>query len=284
MLKYTKRILKLIISLLVFLSDRVTLFNQDKAICVILYYHAVHPEDKNSFASQMDDLLRWTKPIAISEIDPFKSAGHYCAVTFDDGFVCILDNALPELTKRNIPATLFIPSDCLGQHPPWLDEKHVDYKNVVMTQSQLNSLDKNLFSIGSHCRTHRNLLTMHQEEARKEIIQSKKELEDILTIPIDTISFPHGDFNQNHIDMAIQAGYKQAFSIEPKLIYAGSECFVRGRVKTDPSDWRIEFRLKLFGTYRWLPLVFSIKQQINTLLKKVLYSNLALKVVQRNSQ
>jgi peptidoglycan/xylan/chitin deacetylase (PgdA/CDA1 family) len=268
MLKHIKRIIILIISLLVFVFDCISgwfqsLFNKDKAICVILYYHAVYPEEKKAFAQQMDDLLRWTKPICINDIDKIKPGLRYCAVTFDDGFTCVLDNALPELAKRNILSTLFIPSGCLGKRPPWLDERNADHKNVVMTEAQLNSLDKNLVCIGSHCRTHPNLLQISRDEARKEIIQSKRELEDVLNTPIEVISFPEGDFNNTHIDMAIQAGYKNAYSILPEMIHAGSDSFIRGRVKVDPSDWRLEYRLKLLGAYRWLPIAFLIKQRLN---------------------
>jgi peptidoglycan/xylan/chitin deacetylase (PgdA/CDA1 family) len=267
MLTHVKRIIKLIISLLVFIFDCISgwlqsLFNKDTATCVVLYYHTVYPEEKKAFALQMDDLLRWTKPICINDIDKMKPGLRYSAITFDDGFTCVLDNALPELSKRNIPATLFVPSGCLGQQPPWLDERNIDHKNVVMTTAQLNSLDKKLVLIGSHGRTHQNLLQINADEARKEIIQSKKELEDILNTPIETISFPHGDFNQTHIDIAVEAGYRQAYSILPDLIYAGSNSFLRGRVKVDPSDWRMEYRLKLLGAYRWLPKAFAIKKKL----------------------
>jgi peptidoglycan/xylan/chitin deacetylase (PgdA/CDA1 family) len=157
---------------------------------------------------------------------------------------------------------LFVPSGCLGEHPPWLDEGNADYKNFVMTATQLNSLDKKMVIIGSHGRTHQNLLRIGSDEARKEIFQSKSELEDALNAPIETISFPHGDFNQTHIDMAVRAGYKQAYSILPELINAGSDGFLRGRVKVDPSDWRMEYRLKLLGAYRWLPIAFAIKKKL----------------------
>jgi peptidoglycan/xylan/chitin deacetylase (PgdA/CDA1 family) len=222
----------------------------------------VYSEERKAFALQMDDLLRFTKPIKINEISSFKPSGQYAAVTFDDGFTCVLDNALPELSKRDISATLFVPSACIGKQPPWLKEGHPDYKNIVMTQSQLNILDRKLVSIGSHGRIHQNLLRISLDEARKEIFESKKELEDILNMPIETISFPEGDFNQTHIDMAIQAGYINAYSIEPKLIYSGSDAFLRGRVKVDPSDWRLEYRLKLLGAYRWLPYAFLIKKRL----------------------
>lgn len=272
MYQHITRILKLIISLFVFVYDYIlgrcfSFFNKDTTTCIILYYHAVHSEKKESFARQMDDLLRWTKPISIKDIGSLERSGRCCAVTFDDGFVCVRDHALPELSKRNIPAAVFVPSGCLGQQPQWLNKGHMDYKNVVMTQAQLNSLDKDLVCIGSHCRTHPNLLQISQDEARKEIIQSKKELEKIMNSPIKTISFPHGDFNQAHIDMAIEAGYTNAYSIEPQLIVPGSYTFLRGRVKVDPSDWRLEYRLKLLGAYRWLPKAFLIKRKLRSLFK-----------------
>jgi peptidoglycan/xylan/chitin deacetylase (PgdA/CDA1 family) len=263
----SKRCIILIGSSIVFIIDYfinwiLKLFNKTRAMSVILYYHAVYPDEKKAFAQQMDDLLRLAKPIAINEIGTLKPSGRYCAITFDDGFICVWDNALPVLAKRNIPATLFVSSDCLGKRPPWLDEGNVDYKNVVMTAAQLNSLDKKMVIIGSHGRTHQNLLRIGSDEARKEIIQSKKELENLLNRPIETISFPHGDFNQTHIDMAIQAGYKQAYSILPELISSDSDSFLRGRVKVDPTDWRMEYRLKLLGAYRWLPIAFAIKKKL----------------------
>lgn len=273
MFEHIKRIIKLIISLSFFVFDYISrwlrsLFNKDTTTCVILYYHAVYPEEKEAFTLQIDDLLRWTKPIAINEIGSLKQGERYCSVTFDDGFTCVREYALPVLSNLNIPATLFVPSACLGQQPPWLDEKHIDRKNVVMTEEQLKSLDKKLVTIGSHGRTHQNLLKIGADEARKEIIQSKKELEDILNMSIETISFPHGDFNQTHIEMAIQAGYQHAYSIIPELICKDDGNFIRGRVKADPSDWRVEYRLKLLGAYRWLPIAFLLKQKMRCWLKE----------------
>ncbi len=271
MLKHIKRIIILTISLFIFVFDYITrwfqsLLDKDTVTCVVLYYHAVYPEEKESFAQQMDDLLRWTKPIATNEIGSIKTGGRYCAVTFDDGFVCVQEYALPALAKRNIPATIFVPSGCLGQQPPWLEKGHVDYKNIIMTQAQLRSLDKKLVLIGSHCRTHQNLLKINTDEARKEIVQSKKELEATLNAPVEAISFPEGDFNHTHVDLAIQAGYKQSYSIIPELIYPDSDVFLRGRVRVDPSDWHIEFRLKLLGAYRWLPIAFAIKKTFRNII------------------
>jgi peptidoglycan/xylan/chitin deacetylase (PgdA/CDA1 family) len=114
-------------------------------------------------------------------------------------------------------------------------------------------------SLGSHCVTHANLLLLDEGEARKEIFQSKYFLENLLKKNIYTLSFPYGAYNQTHVELARQAGYKRVFSILPTLT---SNDYVTGRIRVDPTDWRIEFKLKLLGSYRWLPAAFSLKRKI----------------------
>jgi peptidoglycan/xylan/chitin deacetylase (PgdA/CDA1 family) len=267
-----KRIFIVSVSALVFFYDRISdlirwLQKKRNIKCVILYYHGVGPEQKNRFVRQMNDLVRWVKPIALDRLCSQKSEGNYCAVTFDDGLNSVREHALPAMKYHSIPAALFVPSACLGQLPPWLNQNERD-ADAVMTSKQLKNLDRTSVLVGSHGRYHRNLLKISTEEATKEIFQSKKELEDILGDPITSISFPHGAFNQRHLDMAVQAGYRHAYSIMPELVEACSNRFLMGRVKVDPSDWRIEFLLKLFGAYRWLPLAFGIKRRIYSCLTK----------------
>jgi hypothetical protein len=66
----------------------------------------------------------------------------------------------------------------------------------------------------------------------------------------------------------LQAGYRQAFSILPELSYFNSEKFVKGRIKVYASDWRLEYRLKLLGAYRWMPKAFLIKRKIRLLFQR----------------
>jgi hypothetical protein len=38
--------------------------------------------------------------------------------------------------------------------------------------------------------------------------------------------------------------------------------FVTGRIDVQPTDWQIEFRLKVLGAYRWLPHAFAVKRAL----------------------
>src|SRR5438046_2886071 len=116
-----KRLTKLIISIGYFLFTsaaeglrKCLAKTQPAAKCVVLQYHSVAPPHRSRFARQMDELLRWSTPIAAGHSEPLRAGERYAAVTFDDGFECVIENAIPELTLRRIPATLFIVSNSFG--------------------------------------------------------------------------------------------------------------------------------------------------------------------------
>src|SRR5262245_46416310 len=109
-----KRSVKFVISLIFFAirwitsSFRRLVRRPTPAEALILYYHSVSKRERSRFADQMDVLLRWATPVRADFTNlPNTEVRRFVAVTFDDGFVSFVENALPELEKRNIPATLF---------------------------------------------------------------------------------------------------------------------------------------------------------------------------------
>jgi peptidoglycan/xylan/chitin deacetylase (PgdA/CDA1 family) len=205
----------------------------------------------------MDAVASRTSPISVGDLSKIEAGKRYSAVTFDDGFEESLRNAMPELQKRKIPVMVFVPTGCLGLPAPWLNESQQRTEGgVVLRPDEIKELSqRNLVSFGSHCVSHRPLLTLNDRESKEEISQSKADLEKILGKQVETLSFPHGAFERRHADWARQAGYTRVFSINPELAFAQPNKFVTGRVRVDPTDWPVEFRLKLVGAYRWLPML-----------------------------
>lgn len=85
---------------------------------------AVHPE---RFAEQLDVLARRRTPLPLDGFVAQLRAGTLpddaVAVTFDDGYVDNLHNALPALAAAGVPATLFVASAAIGSpHGFWWDE------------------------------------------------------------------------------------------------------------------------------------------------------------------
>lgn len=262
------RVIKLCISLFVFCVDSIkrsiTLMvgKTLPANCVVLYYHAVKQTQRALFCRQMETLQRFAKPMAINNKTLFNAGDYYVAITFDDALTCILDNAVPELLKRNIPFAIFVPTGFIGEYAGWINHNGVS-QHMVMDEQQLIELHKmDNVIIGSHCVSHRNITLLGNEEADKEIAQSKSDLERILCQKITTLSFPHGAYNQQHVAMARDAGYERVFSILPSLAFSRPGEYETGRVRVDPDDWMLEFRLKIRGAYRWLPVAFAVKESL----------------------
>ena len=254
-----KRLLKLAISLLVRAWDICVAFalrllgRRLRPGCVVIYYHAIDPSQRARFARQMDDLLRLAKPVSAGLASLPASPAHYCAVTFDDGFVSVLENALLELELRNIPATFFVPTGSLGGSPAWVNANSPARHQRVLSAEQLAGLkDHRLLVIGSHSISHPNFLKLGPAEAQRELEQSKAQLEAILSRKIGLFSFPHGECDARTIALARATGFDRVFTINPSNSFTGPDNFVIGRVLADPADWPLEFRLKILGAYRWL--------------------------------
>lgn len=268
------RLIKLLVSLCLAGADRIAvavarvLGQRSATPCVVLYYHAVRATERGRFASQMDELMHLSIPIDIenSESPPSKSC-RYAAVTFDDGFVSVVENALPELRARNIPCTIFVPTGSIGQHPSWLGQSHGDASEVVASAEMLRTIaDQPLVRIGSHSVSHPDFRCLGDGQARDELARSKTTLEELLGREVKSFSFPHGAYLQRSLDLARQCGYVRVFTIEPVQLASPGEGFVVGRVRVEPLDWPIEFRLKVLGAYRWMVSASAIKKELLGLL------------------
>lgn len=224
----------------------------------------------------MDILLQWAKPVAAGFMGELPEGGCFAAVTFDDGLVSVLENALPELEKRNIPATLFIPTGYLGQKCTWMrvgkmvpserDRKQLLHDSV-MSADQLRKIKNDLVTLGAHGVRHIHLTSLTQEEDWKELRDSKFELEQIIGQEIDLFSFPRGMYTPGTVQRAREAGYRRVFTIEPKPGLCEPGEFVTGRVTVEPNDCQLEFLLKLIGSYRWMPWVSTFKRNLAGLVK-----------------
>jgi hypothetical protein len=81
------------------------------------------------------------------------------------------------------------------------------------------------------------------------------------------LSFPYGGFNDAVIEGCREAGYERVFTALPVFAFSQPGEFVCGRVGAAPTDWPIEFRLKLAGAFRWLPYAYDLKRHVRSVLR-----------------
>jgi len=271
----TFRLLKLLLSLWVVCIDEVSaayrylLGRQIATKCVVLYYHAIRVEARQQFASQMDELARLSVPIDIGSQEPLPKGVRYSAVTFDDGFLSVVDNALPELRVRMIPCTIFVPTGSIGCRPSWIGGSHEDAAEVVLSADVMRAVaSEPLVRIASHSVSHPDFSRLDDEQAKDEFHMSKSMIEEITGREVASFSFPHGAHTEESLDLAAQCGYARVFTIDPVQLADPRKGFVVGRVRVEPDDWPIEFRLKVLGAYRWMVRVSKAKRNLFRMMGK----------------
>jgi len=225
-------------------------------------YHSIKKEEIETFQRQLEKIRNRCRAIQFDDLDNPYNGKRRVLVTFDDGFRNFLENALPALQSRNIPAVLFIATGYLGKLPGWIEDGWEYSNEPLLERNQVAILPKKLVKVGSHTITHPHLDRIPACQLRRELEVSKSELERIVGASVDMLSFPFGSFNNDVIRSAKETGYRKFFTNVPVNGFWMREKELFGRLSVSPSDWPIEFFLKISGGYDWLANAILLKRRI----------------------
>jgi len=128
-------------------------------------------------------------------------------LTFDDGYESVYDYAAPVLKEFDFTGTIFIITGYVGKENDW-DVNLGGLRFKHLSWSQIHDLKKAGFEIGSHTIHHPDLTRISREMVKKEIFQSKEELEQKTGDEVKFISFPFGRYDDDVLNLCLQAGYK----------------------------------------------------------------------------
>ncbi len=145
------------------------------------------------------------------------------SVTFDDGYVSVHDFLKENLSSGDAAVTVFIPTGMLGNGNAW-DSREGASPRAIMTREAAQELASMGVAIGSHTRTHADLLAVREAQARSEIKGSLDDLrETILQNRCEPplFSYPYGRHDQRIIRMVAEAGYAAAFTNLPGHLSPG---------------------------------------------------------------
>lgn len=147
-------------------------------------------------------------------------------VTIDDGYVDTAAVAGPILRRFGFRATVFLVSAPADRRNPPGDRALAG--RPMLGVEDARRLPGETFEIGSHTRTHPDLTTLSPAEARREIRDSKAELERGLGVSIAGFAYPFGACSPSVRELVGEAGYAAARGTRPG----------RNRPATDPFDLR----------------------------------------------
>ena len=121
-------------------------------------------------------------------------------ISFDDGWKDQYPTAYQSLKKHNFLATFFIVTDSVGH-------------SAFMNWEQLQEMSAAGMDIQPHSLTHPRLTELEGHDLRREIVESKKILENRLNKQVAVFSYPFGSYNDTVIAMVKSAGFEGAVSV-----------------------------------------------------------------------
>ncbi len=215
----------------------ISVLSLGQRVPVIMYHDIIEERNRDSqwfdcTAAEFEDQMKTIQqdgsvPISLDELYKHLTTGSRIpdkaiVLTFDDNYQGFFDRALPVLERYNFPATMFVHTAFVGNksglHPK-------------MDWPTLETLAHNpLITIESHTVTHPDDITLlGSDQQRHELEDSKQELESKLGVKIDYLAYPDGKNDPMTQDLARQAGYKMAFSIDNMLAEESPNILCVGR-------------------------------------------------------
>jgi peptidoglycan/xylan/chitin deacetylase (PgdA/CDA1 family) len=230
----------------------------------ILVYHQIAEAPKKgapfrglyvssaAFARQMALLkLLGYQGLSMTNLQPYlrgEKSGKVVGITFDDGYLNNLTNALPALQKHAFTSTCYVVDGLLGKTNEW-DEGVGIVQTPLMTAEQLLQWQAGGQEVGAHTQDHVDLLTVNEITAWKQIAKSKTTLQTLLGMPVQHFCYPYGKFDERHSTMTKQATYETATTTVRSRVHAATNMLTLPRVPVMRSTSLPIFWLKIATAY-----------------------------------
>ncbi len=221
----------------------------------VLMYHSTsthgNNRKKNKWRVKPEDFERqmawfskngWQSFTVSELIDQHSFPPKSFCLTFDDGFEDNYKLALPILEKYQFKATIYLVTDYpTNSWEGYADEKYVS----LLSNKQISDmLATEKIEFGSHTQTHCNLTTVSDDQAKKEIIDSKKLIETKIGRRCKTFAYPYGKYNSKIIKWVEQAGYDAAITVDRGFYKKGTPFTIK-RVGILGTESFFDFYLKV---------------------------------------
>lgn len=177
-----------------------------KGFYLVLGYHSISNNLKYGnarycitteiFEKQIKFIMKHYNIIKLSQIwHAGKTGGKNAVITFDDGFEDNYKIAFGVIKKMNIPAYIFLISNC------------IDQKYYLKWDQILEMRKSGLISFGNHTRDHLSLNTSSNDDIKDQILEANNELREKLE-NVEYFAYPQGGFDDRAVKILQEAGFK----------------------------------------------------------------------------
>lgn len=173
----------------------------------ILTYHSLDESQSvistspSVFEKQMGELWkRGWQSLSLSEMARFMQTRKFFpektfVITFDDGYENTYSEAFPILKQFGFKATIFLITDYCGRMNDWPGHSASIARRPLLSWPQIKEMHKHGVEFGAHTSSHPDLSKLSIQEAEREIIKSKEQIEDKLGVETEFFAYPYGKYN-----------------------------------------------------------------------------------------
>ena len=185
---------------------------------------------QNSFEQMITFLSEKRKIVDADELINSLS-GDNVVLTFDDAYASVYYNAYPLLKELDVPYYIFI---C---------EEYLNQQNYLSEDMIKEMLSDSRCIIGSHNTKHVLSRFVDLNDFNKDVQESKKNLENLFNVQVDSFAFPYGSFyacSQDNIDIAEK--YYEKIFMTYNLPYNSEYKSIIPRININQSNYRKEMQ------------------------------------------
>jgi peptidoglycan/xylan/chitin deacetylase (PgdA/CDA1 family) len=198
-----------------------------------------HPDRKN-ISITPDGLRQFIRTIRLTGMnivslksaletgDPTLNSSRCVVITFDDGYVNNLEEALPVLEEERCPATVFVLPGRFGGTNEWDQARLPEVeRDQLMSLEQLKQLAASPYiTLGSHGMLHRRFLELSDDGLRYEMLEAHRILsEEFPDTYLPVLAYPWGEYDDRIVAMMAETPYRYAFTVEPRPWETGDHPF-----------------------------------------------------------
>lgn len=228
------------------------------AVPILLYHQIATPParktpfrsmlvSRESFRRQMGWLKRLGyQGLSLRECMPYISGqktGKVVAITFDDGFTNVYQNAMPVLDEFGFTATNFFVSNQIGGSNEW-DQPLGVLPASCMDIDQVKQWLSAGHEVGAHTMDHVHLSQLSEQQAFEQLSLCKETLQAITGDVVDSFAYPYGDHNDKVRELVRQAGYTAAGGTERRRATSQDDLMNLPRLTIRRDDTWLHFIAK----------------------------------------
>jgi peptidoglycan/xylan/chitin deacetylase (PgdA/CDA1 family) len=188
-------------------------------------YHSVTDDAKDPYRitvppDRLHRQLYWLahrglRGVGVAELLRERTAGRgagLVGLTFDDGYVDFVDNALPLLRRYGFTATVFVLPGRLGGSNAW---DPFGPCKPLLTADGIRAVADAGMEIGSHGLLHRSLPDADDAAVTDETARSRELLRELTGRPAEGFCYPFGTVDGRAVEAVRAAGYDYACAVAP---------------------------------------------------------------------